>query len=239
MTESAKMGLNRTGVQMSPKDSPEMKKIAEETGADVPGDAGELARERAAYVSGAERIGSVPLPGTAKGAVKTGIEKMTGKNPEVFLDKLGQRLAFERSGVRLYEALLAKAEGLNLPHEIRAKLEHFKKEEAEHMQIVKECMETLGADPTAMTPCADVAGVSAIGPLQVLTDPRTNFAQSLDAMLTIELTDNAAWELLIELAEKLGQEEMATRFRHALTQEEHHLETVKSWLSGQMAEQLA
>jgi hypothetical protein len=31
-----------------------------------------------------------------------------GKEPIVFLDKLGERAAFERSGTRLYETLIAK-----------------------------------------------------------------------------------------------------------------------------------
>jgi hypothetical protein len=43
-----------------------------------------------------------------KGVAKTGMQKLTGKKPEVLIDKLGARLAFERTGTRLYDALLGK-----------------------------------------------------------------------------------------------------------------------------------
>ena len=67
---------------------------------------------------------------------------------------------------------------------------------------------TMGADPTAETPSADVIGVASQGLLQVITDPRTTLSQSLEAMLTAELTDNDGWETLAALADDLGQTEL-------------------------------
>jgi hypothetical protein len=64
------------------------------------------------------------------------------------------------------------------------------------MFLLIDTLKQLGADPTVMTPSADVVGVIAQGPMQVLTDPRTNIAHCLIALLTVELADNAAWELL-------------------------------------------
>jgi hypothetical protein len=93
-------------------------------------------------------------------------------------------------------------------------------------------MQALGGDPTAMTPCADIAGVSATGFLQVITDPRTTMAQALNTMLAVELADNAGWELLIELAQASGHKEMAEGFAVAQTAEERHLAHVKTWLKG-------
>ncbi|MBM7333827.1 MAG: ferritin-like domain-containing protein [Alcanivorax sp.] len=238
MTDSAPLGINRTGVQMSPEKSQDMRRIAEQTPADVAGGPRELSEARAAEALKAGRAGSVAPPGSAKGVLKAGAKKMTGQNPELLLDKLGQRLAFERTGVRLYEALIAKATALGLEQPVRQALARFRDEEAEHMDLVVQAVESLGADPTTMTPSANVAGVVGLGPLQVITDARTNFMQSLDALLSVELTDNAAWELLIELAETAGQESMATHFRHALKQEEYHLETVKGWMRDTSLEQL-
>jgi hypothetical protein len=43
-----------------------------------------------------------------KDVVKTGMTAMKGESPTQLIDRLGARLAFERSGVRLYEALLSK-----------------------------------------------------------------------------------------------------------------------------------
>ena len=51
------------------------------------------------------------------------------------------------------------------------------------------------------------------------------------ALLTAELTDNAGWELLIELAENLGYDEMKTEFETCLQHEERHLQNVRNWLS--------
>ena len=68
-------------------------------------------------------------------------------------------------------------------------------------------------------------------------DPRTSVSQSLEAMLSIELTDNAAWELLIKLAEDMGLTKMAEKFRHALQQENVHLEHVKHWYEKSVREQ--
>ena len=54
---------------------------------------------------------------------------------------------------------------------------------------------------------------------------------TLDAMLTAELSDNAGWELLIQLSENLGFDEMKTEFETALGHEEDHLQKVRTWLS--------
>ena len=46
-----------------------------------------------AYIEEAERVGSVPVPGTLKGMATTAAGKLKGKKPEVLIDKLGERLA--------------------------------------------------------------------------------------------------------------------------------------------------
>lgn len=91
---------------------------------------------------------------------------------------------------------------------------------------------TLGGDPTVMSPCADTLMVSSLGLIQVLTDPRTTVAQSLQAILTAELTDRDGWGLLITLADGLGREELVQEFRGALASEERHLLSVRGWLEG-------
>lgn len=230
MDKPAHTGMNRTGAQMSPLHTPEQKAAAEQVRPTVPGSARQLAEARQEAVASAEPVGSVPIPGSIKGAVKTVAQKISGHNPAILIDKLGERLAFERTGVRLYDAMIAKAQALGEPQDKLDRLQHFRDEEAEHMERVKEAMKSLGADPTAQTPSADVAGVSGLGVLQVITDPRTNMAQSLDALLTAELTDNAAWDLLIDLAREAGQSDMVPSFEQALRQEQDHLGTLRIWL---------
>ncbi len=91
-------------------------------------------------------------------------------------------------------------------------------------------MESIGADPTAQTPDADVSALAALGIQKVMTEPRTSLSQCLQALLTTEMTDNGAWELLVDLCEEMGLDETAAKFRHALSQEDNHLEHIKSWV---------
>lgn len=240
MQNATQIGLNHTGTRLSPLDSEQQIKASQEVLPDIPGNEQRLALERTELASEAEPIGSVPLPGSAKGMLKNALNKLVGVNPAVLIDKLGERLAFERSGTRLYEALMAKVQAIEEVDagDMLETLQHFHDQEAEHFRLVEGALERLGADPTAMTPCADVVGVSAAGILQVISDPRTNLAQSLNALLTAELTDNAGWELLIRLAEASGQNEIADSFSKALAQEQIHLETVRNWLAMEVMRQV-
>jgi len=187
MATAAKVGTNFTGVQMSPKDTKRLLEAVNEIHPDVPGDETGMLMERAERSAEAGRIGSVPVPGSAKGMLKTGFDMMKGKSPEVFLDKLGERLAYERNGVRLYEAMIAKAKALHTP---------------------------------------DAGLIDTL--THIRDDPRTNVDQCFNALLTVELADNAAWELLIELAQAAGHPNIADSFVKAKTQEDDHVVKIKT-----------
>jgi rubrerythrin len=202
--------------------------------------------ERRLYILDSDPVGSIPPPVTIPGMLKTGLQKMMGERPEMLMDKIGERIAFERGGTRLYDALIGKYQALTqtegapeLPVPLDAgagsaseTLLRIRTEEHQHFQMLCEVMTSLGGDPTAVTPCADVIATASLGLIQVVTDPRTTLAQSLNAILTAELTDNAGWELLITLAEGAGHSDVAERFRAALAQEQQHLVTVKAWVEA-------
>ena len=251
-------GLNRTGATASPQGTQAMTDAVNELTPPVPIDTGAMEAERLLYIDESEPVGSIPpsvgadARGRPSGKLKDGLSG-------VLMDKVGERIAFERGGVRLYEALLAKYEAASqhagdvLPsasevHEVAQAqgmavlapvegespaqtLHRIRSEELAHFRMLCEAMTQLGGDPTAQTPCADVTATSSMGIMQVLTDPRTTLAQCLNAILTAELTDNAGWELLIQLAEQAGENELAGRFLGALAQEQEHLVTVKGWLA--------
>src|SRR3954447_13644151 len=233
MENEIAVGLNRTGLDMAPLSKGDMIEYAQAEAGRAPESDGAFEALHMAYIEEAERVGSVPIPATIKGMAATAAQKITGKNPEVLIDKLGERLAFERAGTRLYEAMLLKCggsdSGVNNPIDIAA-LGHIRDDEEMHFHLVHKFIEQLGADPTAMTPCADVVGVQGFGLMQVISDPRTTIAQALNALLTAELSDNASWELLVELAEQTGHKDMATEFSAALQSEAQHLLMVKGWL---------
>ena len=96
----------------------------------------------------------------------------------------------------------------------------------------------MGGDPTAVTPCADVAGVASTGLLEVVADPRVTLTQALDAILTAELTDNDGWKILIAMAEALGHQDLALRFAEALAAEDRHLTSVRTWITERLELQL-
>lgn len=231
MENTVATGMNRTGLDMAPRSKKDMVAFAEAEAGKAPQETGALEELRRAYALEADRVGSVPLPASMKGVAKTVKGKLKGQKPSVLIDKLGERLAYERTGVRLYEALLVKASAASGGTMLDvAELGRIRDDEESHFHMVSKYLAGLGADPTAMTPCADVSGVAAMGHLQVLTDPRTSLAQALNSILMVELGDNAGWELLIELAQDSGHTDMAQAFTVALETEMQHLETVRGWL---------
>jgi hypothetical protein len=233
------LGLNRTGVQTAPARARQMAAAIGAVPAD-PVQATALAAMRAALSREAPPIGTMPVPGNVRGVARALGKALQGERASVFLDKLGERLAFERTGVRLYEAVLAKmpasrlTEGTLTVEEVR----RFRDEELAHLHLVREALESAGGDPTAVTPCADAAGVQATGLVQLLTDPRTTLTQCLGALLTAELADNDGWKFLIAMAEAAGMDELAERFTVALAEEDHHLSSVRTWIGERLGIQL-
>jgi rubrerythrin len=248
MQKSSQPAGNRTGISLSPELSKVMISGAEELTRPGKGNGRSMAAIDKLYILESDSIGSMPAPlpgaksraGTrtkAGGKAKAASSRAAAKkkqSPDVFLNKLGERLAFERSGIRMYESVITKCEAADDAHPVGPvtvkELKHIRDEEAEHFQLLSETIQMLGADPTVQTPDADVAGVAGMGIQHVLSDPRTSMAQCLEMLLTLELTDNAAWEMLIMLAEKLGLDEATEKFKVALQQEEEHLERVRSWV---------
>lgn len=226
-------GHNRTGIALSPIDAKALIEAAQRTSPSMPGDDETASAMRLDYASDTEPLGSVPPPATVKGAAGAVVKAVKGESMSVFLDKIGERLAFERSGTRLYEGLITKFKaspktkgGPKLEELLR-----FHADEHRHFEMLSEAMRSLGGDPTAVTPSADVAAVMSMGIPQVLADPRTTLAQCLDAILVAELADNESWNLLAALAEKFGHRDLASKFRAALAEEAEHLRSVRGWVT--------
>jgi bacterioferritin (cytochrome b1) len=238
MDNTVSVGMNRTGLDMAPLSKDKLVAFSQEQQARISHEPGGLDDIRKAYGLEADRVGTVPVPARMKGMASTIAGKLTGKNPEVLIDKIGERLAFERTGVRMYEALIVKASAASTgPMLDMEALRRIQQDELSHFQLLAQCLVDIGADPTAMTPCADITGVQALGHLQVLTDPRTTVTQALSSILQIELADNASWELLIDLARQAGHKDMASSFEAAHATEEEHLQTVRAWLREAVLEE--
>ncbi len=234
MEDPTKIGHNRTGMQISPKEAARQMRSMEEfdieTSVDMEPESTLAAEMRREYVNEADALGSIPPPATVKGAVKAGVGVLTGARLQVFIDKLGERLAFERGGTRLYDAALVKAaaQSAGTPVTIE-RMKQIRNQEAEHAELLRQAIETVGGDPTTQTPGADLVGVQSMGLMQAVTDPRTTLAQTLNSLLAAELIDVASWEMLAQLARSMGQEELGMQFDRALSHENEHLQTISSW----------
>ncbi len=172
--------------------------------------------------------------GTPLGVAGTATDKLKANQSAVFLDLLGDRLASERTGIRLYHALLVKLEtdDAHPGGPTAEQLERIRDEETEHLMLVSDAIDALGGDPTAVPPSADVISVAGSRWVQLMSDPRTTWLDALKVMLTAELVDNDAWRALVDLADGLGQSQMAAGFRLALGDEEGHLVQVRAWLTA-------
>ncbi len=227
-------GTNRTGIARHPLAGPQAERASTDAAPAGDRDGAYAAALRTPHLERRVALGSRPPPASALGARKAGTQVAAGRHPNVLLDKLGERLAFERAGARLYELalhtvhVLGEAPGGPRVEELRA----LRDAEARHAALVGEAIVDLGGDPTCLTPSGDAIGIGGAGLLQVLADPRTSRSQRLCALLVAELTDHDGWELLVELTRASGHHELARRFELAMHEEARHVLQVRGWLRG-------
>jgi rubrerythrin len=152
------------------------------------------------------------------------------EHARVLVDELAARLAYERLGVRLYDALYARlARGEEVPGVVEAQLVAVRREEAEHAALARRSIVKLGGDPKALLIAHEVDARARLGVPERLEDARTNVIACLDALVRAELADQDGWTVLLALARLLGREELMRRFERALTREREHLRVVRHW----------
>lgn len=152
----------------------------------------------------------------------------------LLIDLIGARLAFERSGVRFYEALIAKVDAYGTFERgpARRDLEQMRDEEHRHMVMLDRLLHDLGADPTALTPCANREVVASRGIGDVLLDPRTRLLDGLEAIVIAELADHEQWMALVDTARELRRDSLARIFMANQATEEEHLSKVRRWIAA-------
>jgi Rubrerythrin len=233
MRQSAQQGRNRTGILTADDRAAQMVEATREFPPSSAGDAQAIAEVRIAYAQAGEGLGETPPPSSLMGKAKATVASATGGQPTLLMDKLGERLAFEHAGARLYEALLSKhrAYGSFDGGPSAEDLLHILTEEYEHAELLTDAIKELGGDPTALTPAANLAVTISAGLPQVLSDPRTNLLQSLEAIMVAELADNECWTALAQLAQQDGHDNLANRCREATGHERDHLRKVRTWIA--------
>lgn len=161
------------------------------------------------------------------------IKKVHQHNTELLLRKLGQRLAFERASVRLYEALifkcLASRNGKKTVVSVD-QLRQFRDEEVEHSLLLKTAIETLGFESDEWLPDADSDLLASLQIPKVFTRKNTTVLQCLEAVLIFATNDNAEWHTLHELFTNMGLQDLAEEFNLALEEDSRQLETISRWI---------
>lgn len=219
-------GNNRTGIASNMDEAKRTMEGARSV-RDASSEVDDLIDARVVFSKKAPPVGTMPAA------------KIDGGVPQIFIDQLAGRVAFERAGARAYELLMVKlqASSAHTGRPTREELEHLRDEELEHLAITVRALEELGADPTAMTPAADLSMVNGSGILKNLADPRVTLTQALDSILIAELNDNETWAMLISLALKLDRGDLAREFHRVLEQEQEHLDKIRTWLNSSIAAQ--
>lgn len=225
-------GINRTGIKTSPLLIRKMLDNTEEFLNRNKGSSQAIAENRIRFMETGDHVGSIPIPTTLKGIAKTSLQTVQGHDPLLLLNKLSERAAFEQTGVRLYDALISKFEVSGIDQNIVSlgELNKIRNDELKHFHLVCDTIENMGADPTCMTPAADIVAVASLGIQKVMVDPRIGFIDSLEAILIAELADHDCWNLLIDLTQEAGLKDVVASFQEALQDEQEHLRLVRYWI---------
>jgi rubrerythrin len=242
MRDPIAIGNNKTGINTSPIEARRTRRGARQDDTfdpEVVRDPVELERERLVFSIDAEPVGTMPPPLTARGMAGAVGGALKGQSPNVLLDLLGARAAFERTGTRIYEALLVKHGAADPDHEgpTRLELERLRDDELRHYGMLHDAIKQLGGDPSAVTPSADIMAVATQGVPMIVADPRTTLSQALGAVMMVELADNEGWEQIIDLAEAMDDDDLVDMCREALEDEEEHLDLVRGWLKISVMDQ--
>jgi len=157
------------------------------------------------------------------------MKKLAKTHPDKLLDLLCERLTFERSGVQLYDAILAKMTKSKAPKikDMLPQMKEHRDQEKEHEEWLEEQIRALGGDTEQLTEMAKLTKAESVGIENVILDGDPKIPHLFHALLAAELVDNTGWELLCDLAEEAGDEDAQSEFEQRLEHEEEHLELVK------------
>jgi rubrerythrin len=151
------------------------------------------------------------------------------------IELLSERLAFERTGVKLYDRIVRKivdargGDGIADAEEVAEQLEVFRDEEKEHEEWLEDRIRERGSDPNEQTDRSVLVQEESKGIVDVVLESERPLAEMLHALLAAELIDGAGWELLAQIP---GDEELLERCRQYQREEQRHLSYVKKLILG-------
>lgn len=133
---------------------------------------------------------------------------------EMLLEKLGEKLGYERAFLRLYESFVHK-KSLYAKRYLHAKsyeqkiFENFAAMKAAHCEILQTALIGLGGNPDHIVPSEDLAAIARLGIVTVFIHPHAKLKNLFHAVRIVELTGKSTTLFLIRLAYAAGAEDLA------------------------------
>ncbi len=152
------------------------------------------------------------------------MEKLATKNREKVIDMLCERLAFERSGVKLYDEIVRKMRASQDPQieKMLDPMQEHRDQEKEHEEWLEAQIRSLGGDDRATTDLSRLVTRESKG-IEEVVQKDAEIPHLFHALLAAELVDNAGWDLLVQLADEADDDEAKRQFKKRLHEEEEHL----------------
>lgn len=154
--------------------------------------------------------------------------RQEGRELKLLLEKLGEKLAYDRAFCRLYESFLKKR-STSFLRNIRVKgleLKTFERHvamKAAHYEILQDAFLNLGGDPEAIVPSEDLSTIAKLGIVSIFVDPRANMRSILHSVRIVELTGKSTTLYLTRLAYAAGLDDLAMDLEQAVEENEESL----------------
>jgi bacterioferritin (cytochrome b1) len=155
---------------------------------------------------------------------RTVMGKLSKTNRGKLIDILSERLAFERSGVKLYDRVLTvlRAQHTDDLSRLIGKTQEYRDQEKEHEEWLEALIRDLGGTAHEETERSRLVTRESQG-IEAVVKSEERWPNLFHALVAAELVDNAGWELLVGLADQANDREVKREFKRRLHEEEEHL----------------
>ena len=150
------------------------------------------------------------------------MQKLAGTNVSRVIDLLNERLTFERSGVKLYDKILERMRTDPQAARMVEQMQEHRDEEKEHEEWLEEQIRALGGDARSPSERSILVRAESQG-IEHVIERDAQLPHDFHALLVAELADNAGWDLLVQLADEVGDRDAKKEFKKRLHEEEEHL----------------
>ncbi len=167
------------------------------------------------------------------------MDKLAERNRDKVIDMLTERLCYERATVPLYDKIIERMQASKEPSiaKMLGQMQEHREQEKAHEEFLEDCVRQLGGDDKKMTEKAKLTAELSKGIEQVImSDPQ--IPHLFQALLAAELVDNAAWDLLVELADEADDRQAVKDFKRCLHEEEDHLIFVREAMAKMSAHEV-